>query len=110
MEVGKFKRLLGGVSDLGAYGAALALTRTFYVVGCDHLRVLGKPPHKFPSVDDIRESVQDALCKNVVSRFLKRFCVKGGRALATAIGTVGTREVFWGFWFLFWYIVFCFIC
>lgn len=66
------------------------------MVGCDHLRVLRKPPHKFPSVDDIRESVQDPFCKNVVSRFLKRFRAKGGQALATDVDATGTREVFLG--------------
>lgn len=29
MEIGQFERLLSGVSDLGAYGATLGLTRTF---------------------------------------------------------------------------------
>jgi hypothetical protein len=76
-EVVHFERLLSGVSDLGAYGATLGLTRTLQAAGCDHLKVLGKPPHRFPSVDDVREAVQDPLCKNVVSLFPKKILGEG---------------------------------
>lgn len=71
--MGQFGRLLDGVSDLGVYSAALAIARTFQAVGCDHLKPIGKPPHRFPSVDDVHEASKDPQCKNVVARFLKRF-------------------------------------
>jgi hypothetical protein len=95
-EIGQFERLLSGVSDLGAYGAALGLTCTFQVASCDHLKVLGKPPHKFPSVDNVREAVRDSLCKNVVSWLLKKFWAKGGRAIASYVGMASTQEVTFG--------------
>lgn len=66
------------------------------MASCDHLKVLGKPPHNFLSVDDVRGAVKDPLCKNVVSFFLKRFQAKGGQAIASDMGAAGTQEVTFG--------------
>jgi hypothetical protein len=107
MEIGQFERLLSGVLDLGAYGATLGLTRTFEVAGCDHFMVLGKLPHKFPIVDNVREAIRDPLCKNVVSWFLKKFWAKGGQAIASDVGVAGTQEVHFGVFVFSFYLFSC---
>lgn len=93
MEHGQFDQLLSGMLDIGAYGAAVSLARMFQELSCDHMKAVTRPPHKFPKVDDVRGAINDDLCKNVVSRFLKRFWEKGGRTLALEISIAGTREV-----------------
>lgn len=92
-EIGQFERLLSGMLDIGAYGASIGLARTLQTLGCDHLKTIGKPSHKFPSVDSVHRAINDDLCKNVVSRFLKRFWEKGGRDLTLDVGVAGSQEV-----------------
>lgn len=52
-EVGQLVPLLDSVSDFGAYGATLAIARSFQVARCDHLKKLGRVSHHFPSVEDM---------------------------------------------------------
>ena len=97
-KVGQFEKLLDSISDLGAYGAALGIAPTFQAAGCDHLKKIGRVSYKFPSVDDVRESVRDPQCKNVVVRFLKRFWTQAeGHALAFDVAAAGTHEVLFKF-------------
>ena len=64
-EVGQLVPLLDNISDIEAYGATLAVAHFFQVTGCDHLKKLGRISHNFPSVEDVREAVDDRYCKNV---------------------------------------------
>lgn len=72
-EVGQFQLLLRGTLDVGAYGAGLGLSRALQELSCEHLKTMGKPPHRFPKVDSVREAVEDDVCRNVVSWLLLRF-------------------------------------
>jgi hypothetical protein len=109
VKVGQYAKLLDGISDLRAYGAAIAIARTFQVASCDHLKKIGWVPHKFPSVDGVRKAVRDPQCKNDVVRFLKKFWSTRGRALAFDVAAVGTHEVLLGFCIVIFPIFFCFV-
>jgi hypothetical protein len=100
--------LLDGILDLGAYGAAIAIVWTFQAASCDHLKKIGRVPHKFPSVDGIHEAVRDPQCKNMV-RFLRKFWSTRGQALAFDVAAVGTHEVLLGFCIIIFPICFCFV-
>lgn len=101
-EVGQFEKLLDSVSDLGAYGAALAIARTFQAASCDHVKKIGRVPRKFPSLENVHEAARDPLCKNVVVWFLKRFWMQSrNRALAFDVTAAGTHEVFFGIFVMF---------
>ena len=52
-ELGQFSQLLDSVADFGAYGATLAVMRSFQAAGCDHLKRLGRVNHSFPSLEDV---------------------------------------------------------
>lgn len=93
MEIGDFGELLSGVLDVGAYGAMIGLAYTLRVLGCDHLRSIGRPSHRFLNADSVREAINDGVCKNVVSHFLRRFWEKGGWALSLDVGVCSTQEV-----------------
>lgn len=92
-EIGQFELLLRGALDISTYGAAIGLSRTLQELGCDHLKTVGQPSHKFLKLDSVHDAVHDNVCKNAVSRLLLRFWRKGGWALATSIGAAGTLEV-----------------
>ena len=77
-EVGQLILLLDSVLDFGAYGATLAVARSFQVAGCDHLKRLGHVNHNFPSVEEVQGATNDQACKNVCARFLKKFWMEGG--------------------------------
>lgn len=59
--VGQFEELLHGALDIGAYGAAIGLSRTLQELNCDHLKTMGRPSHKFSKLDSVREAVRDNL-------------------------------------------------
>lgn len=93
-EVGQLVPLLDNVFYFGAYGATLAVARSFQATGCDHLKRLGRVNNNFPSVDDVRGAAENRACKNVCARFLKKFWMEGGGwALAFGEATSGAQEV-----------------
>jgi hypothetical protein len=71
-ELGQFSQLLDSVADFGAYGATLAIARSFQAARCDHLK-----RHHFPSLKDVRGAANDRFCKNVVVHFLTKFWIEG---------------------------------
>ena len=86
------------VADFGAYGATLAIVRSFQDTRCDHLKRLGRVNHNFPSLVDVQVVANDRLCKNVVVRFLTKFWIEGeGQALAFDNAVASTHKVCWGF-------------
>ena len=86
------------VADFGAYGATLAIVRSFQDTRCDHLKRLGRVNHNFPSLEDVWGAANDRLCKNVVARFLTKFWIEGeSQALAFDEAAVGTLKVCWIF-------------
>lgn len=56
-EIGQFQLLLEGSLVVGAYGAGLGLACALQQLGCDHIKTVGKPPHRFPKPDVIRATV-----------------------------------------------------
>lgn len=88
---------MNNVSDFGAYGATLAVARSFQATRCDHLKKLGHVSHNFPSVNDVRGASGGHLCKNIVAWFMTKFWMEGGgRALAFSEVALGTHEVYVG--------------
>ena len=58
-ELGQFSQLLKNVADFGAYGATLAVVRSFQATGCDHLKRLGRVNHNFPTLEDMQGAAND---------------------------------------------------
>jgi len=86
--------LLDSVSDFGAYGATLAVARSFQAADYNHIKRPRHVNHNFPSVDDVRGVVEDRACKNICACFSKKFWMDdGGRALAFGEATKATQEV-----------------
>ena len=84
---------MDSVANFGAYGAALAVARSFQAAGCDHLKRLGRVNHNFLSLEDVWGGANDRLCKNVGARFLMKFWIEGeGQVLAFDEVAAGTHE------------------
>lgn len=73
--------------------AGIGLACTLQQLGCEHLKSVGKPPHRFPKPEVICAAIKDNMYSNAVSRLLLRYWKKGGRDLATSVGGIKTREV-----------------
>ena len=91
-EVGLMVPIISHVGDFGAFAMALGVARSFQHKGYNHVPALGRPPHRFPSVDEVRRS--DEACQNVAKRFVSKFWMKGGHVLAAEKAAATRAEVF----------------
>ena len=91
-KVGVMVPIISHVGDFGAFAVALGVARSFQHKGYNHVPALGRPPHRFPLVDEVRRS--DEACQNVAKRFVSKFWMKGGHVLAAEKAAATRAEVF----------------
>ncbi|XP_066333635.1 putative serpin-Z6A [Miscanthus floridulus] len=90
-KVGLMVPIISHVGDFGAFVVALGVTRSFQHTGYNHAPALGRPPHRFSSVDEVRWS--DEACQNIVKQFVSKFWMKGGRVLAAEKAAASWAEL-----------------